>query len=583
MEITIISLAIFTAIGAACGILGFLLMRRKFMRQLELNQKKQEELTQRAYEMAVTREISDRIGYSLDATKIVEIISRSLGQLLSFSTVSNMILDKNEGKIRFECNVKDPVSPDFVKDVKTKMLAALSEMLQAPLVDADIDETIEGSILAENGQSEVKSFFNLPIVILGYVVGIINISSKEPGLYYGEDTEVLYRIAKQASEAVSKLRELIENEESRLSQAVESLRDGLLMVDTKYRLGLSNKRLSQLLSIVENPKIFDIVNALSGSLDLRTKMEEAIAKEEPLGAQEIVIRDKTFQVFVTRVMDRRNKPMGVVVIFHDITDAKSLERLRQDFMAMMVHELRSPLTSIKSTVELLQSDLSKISQEELKKYMVTIDSTSQSMLELVNDLLDVAKLEAGKFDVVSEAGDIEPVVLERIEVYKPIAQEKNIKISASIEKNLPDGMFDKIRIKQVFNNLLSNAVKYTKNGEITINVKKEVVNGNPIDILVSVKDTGIGIEPDQIEKLFSRFGQLEAGRNKAGLKSSGLGLYIAKKIIEASGGKIWVESQGADMGSTFLFTLPLAQTVVRETESGKSEGVVLVAGKVAQA
>lgn len=592
MELTY-ALAAFTIIGTICGVAGYFLMRHKFIKELEINRKRQEELAQKAYEMAVLKEIGDRIGYSLDVSKIVEIISRSFGQLLSFSTASNMILEENEDKIRFECNVSETVSRKFIDEVKTKMLAAFSEMLQEPLVDIDIDESITGAILDESDKYPVASFFNLPIIISGKVVGLINVASKSPGLYQSEDTEALYRIAKQASSAVSKLQEVLENEKGRLSQAVESLADGLLMVNTKYQLILSNRRLSALLGIVDNPKLFDIVNALSGSFDLRTKMEEAITKDEAIAPQEVAIHNKAFQVFVSRVLESKkanpsagslinSKPIAIVVLFHDITDAKNLEKLRQDFTAMMVHELRAPLTSIKSTIEMIPADTSKVSLSDLARYLKTIDSTSQTMLELVNDFLDVAKLEAGKFDVICDAGEIGEVVGEKVESFTPVALSKNLKIKVSIEPNLPKAWFDKVRIKQVLNNLLSNSIKYTDSGEITVSAKSEAVNDRVIDILVSVADTGIGIEPDQIERLFSKFGQLEEGRVKAGLRSSGLGLYITKKIVEASGGKIWVESQGAGTGSTFYFTIPLAEAAAKETESHGDVGG-FTTDKVAQA
>ncbi|MDP2632984.1 MAG: ATP-binding protein [Candidatus Curtissbacteria bacterium] len=554
MELTF-GLVIVTVLGTLAGIAGYFLMRREFKRELEINRRKQEELAQKAYEMTVLKEIGDRIGYSLDAAKIVEIISRSLEQLLSYSTVSSMIYDSEEDKIRFKCNVIETVSQQFINDVKVKMLAAFSEMQQVPVVDLDVDESISGTIVDESGKYPLSSFFNLPITISGRVVGLINVASRNSGLYEGDDTEVLYRIAMQASQAVTKLQEVLENEKSRLSQAVESLSDGLVMVNSKYQLILSNRRISHLLQIVENPKLFDIVNALSGSFDIRTKMEEAYAKEGSLPAQEVAIRDKVFQVFCSRVVDNKGgKPMAIVVLFHDITDAKKLERLRQDFMAMMVHELRAPLTSIKSSVAMINSG-----DVETNKYLKTIGSTSETMLELVGDLLDVAKLEAGKFDVICNAADLSEVVVERVDSFRPIVQEKRLQINVNIEPDLPKGWFDKVRIKQVLNNLLSNAIKYTDVGEITVSVKQQQVGGVPIDILVSVADTGIGIEEDQIEKLFSRFGQLESGRGNAGLKSSGLGLYITRKIVEASDGKIWVESRGEGSGSTFNFTVPLAQ------------------------
>lgn len=570
MDITI-SLASVTIIGTAAGIAGYFLMKRKYEGEIARGRRREEELANKIYEVRVISEIDKRIGYSLNAEKIVEIISGSLGDLMPFSTVSHMILDEERGNILFECHVNGTVSPKFIADVKVKMLAAFSEMLQEPLKDIDIDERVAGRILDETGGQIVRSFFNLPILISGRVIGIINISSDKEGLYDEAKTEVLYRIASQASETLSKFQEVLESEKGKLEQAVESLSDGILMVDMRYQLVLANKKLRELLRLSEQPKIFDVVNAISGTFDLRTKMEEAIAKNGELAPFEIVLSDKVLAVYAAGVSSRaKEKPMGVVVLFHDITDEKSLERLRQDFTAMMVHELRAPLTSIKSTVEMIRGEgVEKVGASAIANYLATIDSTAAGMLELVNDLLDVAKVEAGKFDVLCDSGDLAEVILEQVESVRPQTLAKNLKLEVSVQHDLPPVWFDKVRIKQVITNLLSNAIKYTDHGTITVRVAVEKVNGAPIDILVSVADTGIGIAPDQVGKLFSRFGQLESGRAKAGLKSSGLGLYIAKKIVEASGGKIWVESAGPGAGSTFYFTVLLAE-VAKKTQVGQN-------------
>lgn len=572
MELTV-TLAIITIAGTLAGITGYFLMRAKFLRELAISQKRSEELASKAYETAVLAEIGQRIGYSLDGAKIVEIISGSLEQLLDYSTVSYMILPKEGGKIPFVCNVREAVARSFVREVREKMMAAVSEMMSEPITNADVDESIAGAILDEGETAGVESFFNLPIVISQNLVGLITVASREAGHYAGEETDVLYRIAKQASEAVSRLQEVLESEKGKLSQSVESLADGVLMVDTNYQVIIANRRLCQLLGIGQNPKIFDVVNALSGNFDIRTRMEEATARDEPLSSWEITIGDKVLQVSVSRVGDSRGKVLGVVVLFHDISDAKNLERLRQDFMAVMVHELRTPLTSIKSTVEMIKSGGLALKGQDLARYIKTIDSTSETMLELVNDLLDMAKLEAGKFDVICDSGDLAEILAERVEGFKTLAQAKNLAITLSLEKDLPKGWFDKVRIKQVLNNLLSNAVKYTDSGEIRVSARREVVEGSVIDILVSIADTGIGIEPEQVGRLFAKFGQLETGRAKAGLKSSGLGLYITKKVVEESGGKIWVESGGAGRGSTFYFTVLAKDIASRRIKSETSEKV----------
>ena len=334
------------------------------------------------------------------------------------------------------------------------------------------------------------------------------------------------------------------------------------MVDTKYKLVLVNRKLKQLLALMENPALFDIVNALSGNLDLRSLVDEAIAHDDDLPPREIEVRDKVLQVLASKVIDKKSqKEIGVVVLFHDITDAKSLEKLRNDFTSMMVHELRAPLTSIKSTIELLQEGIYKKTATDLDKQLSSVQSTAQTMLEVVNDLLDVAKMEAGKFDVISEAGDLKDAIRDRAEAFKSLAAAKNLKITVEIAENLPKAYFDKVRIKQVLNNLLSNAVKFSNSGEIKIKASPQQDKSAPMDIVVSVTDLGIGIEPDEGDKLFSRFGQLVRGSRSLAAKGSGLGLYIAKGIVEAMGGSIWYESEGAGYGSTFYFTVPAADSV----------------------
>jgi len=582
MDLTIGLAAIITTVSAISGVLGYLLMRAKFIHELALSNKKEEELARRAYETAILKEIGDRIGYSLDAVKIIEIISNSLGKLLPYSTVSHMIFDKLKDKINFTYVVNESVSRNFINDVKNKMLLAASEMVQKSLLESEIDESIEGSILDDQSNETVRSFCNLPIIISGTLAGIINVASTQKDLYRDENTEVLYRIAQQASEAVSKLQEVLENEKSRLSQAVESLSDGLLMVDTNYHLVLVNKKLSQLLGILPNPSLFDVANALSGKFDLRSAVEEAYTTDENLPNAEITIKDKTLQVVTLKVIDKkRSKPVGVVVLFRDITDAKSLEKLRQDFTSMIVHELRTPLTHIKSTTQLLREDCPKMQKDQLFGHLLTIDSSSQAMLELIGDLLDVAKIESGKFDVICESGDLGEVIVERIESFRSQAQAKNLNLSVQIEEGLPKAYFDKIRIKQVLNNLLSNAIKYTQTGEIRVKAIPEITGGKR-DILVSVADTGIGIDPEEGEKLFSTFEQLERGRKISAVKGSGLGLYIVKGIVEASGGRVWFESAGAGLGSTFYFTLPLAEVVsAKGTEGDMSDSTSFSTQKIA--
>lgn len=581
MDPLAVGVSAFMALSAFIFGAGFILVRQKYTGEVKASRQREEEFKKKMYEAEVLKEIGDRIGYSLDAAKIVEIISGSLGKLLPHSTICHMLFDEKEDKVNFSCSVNEPVSPLFIKDVREKMIISSKEIMQKPIMESEISESIAGAVLDEKLQGFVKSYFNLPIVISGKLVGMINVSSTQADLYDRTNTEFLFTIAKNAASAVSKLQEVLENEKSKLLQAVDSLSEGVIMVDTKYNLVLVNRKLKQLLALMANPALFDIVNALSGNLDLRSLVDEAIAHDDDLLPREIEVRNKVLQVLASKVIDKKSqKEIGVVVLFHDITDAKSLEKLRNDFTSMMVHELRAPLTSIKSTVELLQEGIYKESVADAGKELSSVQSTAQTMLEVVNDLLDVAKMEAGKFDVISEAGDLKNAIDDRAEAFKSLAAAKNLKITLEIEENLPKAYFDKVRIKQVLNNLLSNAVKFSNSGEIKIKAVRQQDENAPMDIVVSVTDTGIGIEPDEGDKLFSRFGQLVRGSRSLAAKGSGLGLYIAKGIVEAMGGSIWYESEGAGYGSTFYFTVPAADSVP-DYRAASSDRVVI--NKIARA
>ncbi|MBI3341695.1 PAS domain-containing protein, partial [Candidatus Curtissbacteria bacterium] len=520
------------------------------------------ELAQKAYEADVLREVGSQIGYALDATKIIQIVSGSLERLIPYSVISYIVLPVKSGeKMKFWCNVKEPVSPPYVRDIKLKMISALTMMVQDVVIESDVVDGVSGGLIDARLQDRVQSFFNLPIVVSGKLVALINISSSKANIYNDKNTEVLYRMAQQVSTAVTNLHDLLKAEKGRLDQAVESLSDGLMMVDKHFQLQLVNGRMAELLGLQPDPDLLDVLNKLQGHLDLRTVFETALKSSKPLGHMDVEVNNKTLSVLATRVINHKtNEPMGVVVTFYDETDAKSLERLRSEFMALMVHELRAPLTTIKSTVEYINEEgLATFKKDELEHHISVIHSTSQSMLELVNDLLDVAKIEAGKFDIVCQPSDIEAAIRTEIDSFEPLAVEKGLKITASFDSDVPTASFDRIRMKQVLNNLLSNAIKFTDSGGITVKVGQEVVSGNPVDIIVSVADTGIGIDKEGASRLFSRFSQLKDGRDHAGLKSSGLGLFITKGIVSAMGGKIWVDSAGPGLGSSFNFTVPIAK------------------------
>lgn len=521
---------------------------------------RESELNRKVYESAILKELGERIGYFLDAQKIIDVITGSLGNLFSYSTVSSMIFSKD--KVIFKCNVRESVSKEFIGVVGNQMLQALSALTNKQIKTDDVEEVILGTILDEGGKKQVSSFFNIPLVINEIPVGLINVSSTQPGLYKEAEMTILYKITGQASVAVSKLQTVLETEKGKLNATVASMADGVIMVDKDTQIQVINRAARQMLKIQkkEDVTIFDVIDALTGKVDLRTKLEESIKLDKLVTIDELSLGERTLRVLVSPVKDKEGNIIGGVVLFHDITQENLLAKLRENFTAMIVHELRAPLTAIRGTSDTIIRNDGKMNTAEMRDSLSLIKHSAEVMLSLVNDLLDMAKMEAGRFEINPSQGNINAVVEEAATKFRPLAKEKNLALETGLSSIVRPFLFDRERISQVLNNLLSNAVKYTNSGKVAVSTK---LDRN--QVIVSVEDTGIGMDKNDLAKIFSRFGRL-AGYGLNASQGTGLGLVIAQGIIEAHGGKIWVDSE-INKGSTFSFSLPFLQggdTIVRE-------------------
>lgn len=514
------------------------------------------ELQQRIYQIQVLKEIGERIGYSLDTNKIVEIITSSLGSLLEYDTVSYMVLQGQGDQLVFKCHVNNTVTHAFLNEVREKMLLSVSAILDRDFKPELVDESITGNILDDNLKVSLKSYFNLPVVIGDKLVGLINVGSQVPGQYGDAQASILYSITNQASTAVSKLQAVLESEKGKLVAVINSMTDGVVMVDMHNQVLVSNPAVRSLLEIAggQDTSMYDVVDALAGKVDVRTKIEQAIGAKSPIVISGVQLKDHMVELTITPVRSQQGDQLGAAVVFHDVTTEKDLEKLRQDFTAMMVHELRAPLTAVRWSSESLGKMAmpgATIEPKKIEETALTISSASRNMLELVNDLLDVAKIEAGKFDLNLQEYDIVAIIKDQLLTFKALAEQKRLQLSDT----LPDKFMvkcDKVRISQALENLLSNAIKYTDSGQVMVTLTIDQQNKKAT---VAVKDSGVGVSREDISQLFSKFRQLKNTDNAR--KGTGLGLVVSKGIVEAHGGQIWAESAGDNMGTTFYFTLPL--------------------------
>ena len=224
--------------------------------------------------------------------------------------------------------------------------------------------------------------------------------------------------------------------------------------------------------------------------------------------------------------------------------ATESSKAKSAFIANMSHELRTPLNSIIGFAQFFQ--MADDMPEEYKELAKNIEISGKHLLDLINDILDFSKAEAGKIEVNKINTNIASVIYDAVNIVKPMADEKNLYIKTRLNEDITFSTDVKM-FRQILLNLLSNAVKFTEKGGITIKVKK--ICGK---LFVSVKDTGIGIEKENLKKLFQDFSQLENPMQKK-YKGTGLGLSITKKYVELLGGKIKVYSKGKGKGTEFIF------------------------------
>jgi PAS domain S-box-containing protein len=386
---------------------------------------------------------------------------------------------------------------------------------------------------------------------------------------------------KQAEEA-------LRASEGRLRLVTDNARVGLVMVDSQRRYTFSNATYSQILGLpssdLAGQRVADVLPLLYEN-QIRPHLDRAFAGERVAYELRRPASDQDYYYAVKYEPTHTSGSVShVVVVITDITERKQAEealresheslerkviertaqlhsakenaeaaaRAKSEFLASMSHELRTPLNGIIGFTEFLVDGRPGPLNAKQKEYLEDVLNSGRHLLQLINDVLDLAKVEAGRIDLHPESFPLGKAIREVCSIATPIAQKKNIEIGISVAAELKDVLLDQVKFKQVVYNLLSNALKFTEKGG---NVEIQCVAEGLHQFKLSVKDTGIGIKPEALSRLFKEFEQIDSGVSRRH-EGTGLGLALTRKIVEMQGGTIGVSSVFGK-GSTFTVILPM--------------------------
>ncbi|MEW8977834.1 MAG: ATP-binding protein [Symbiobacterium sp.] len=362
----------------------------------------------------------------------------------------------------------------------------------------------------------------------------------------GQLGEMFNRMSRQLKETMDEIQE----EKSQAEAILTHMADGLMALDGSGRIIRLNPAAERMFQVSQAQAVGLHPQELAGGSGLEEALLEAWGQSSVLSRQ-VRLKDRVLQAYITPLRSDGQHPAGTVIVFHDITELEKVERLRREFVANVSHELKTPLTTVKSYVETLL-DGAADDPEVRTRFLQVVDSETERMARLVRDLLQLTHMDEGTGTWTFGPQDMGELVAEAVARLRVQAEQKRLTVTCAVAPGTPAAYCDYEKVQQVVINLLANAIEFTPSGgQIRITIAP--AGG---EVRVTVADTGIGIPPEDLPRIFERFYRVEKARSRT-MGGTGLGLSIAKQIVELSGGKIDIESE-VGRGTAVTFTLPAA-------------------------
>ncbi|HSJ57113.1 MAG TPA: ATP-binding protein, partial [Anaerolineae bacterium] len=541
--------------------------------------------------------ITSELGATLELERVLQRALQLFAQALGVAHGTIMLLDQETGLLTLRATLeKGRQLPRDGKPTRWRQRIGLAGWVldhREPVLIDDI-ATDPRWVQREDKELNIRSVVAAPLSLGGGdVLGVITLGHPNVGYFTPEHLQLVTASTTQMAIAVnnSDLYAFItdqadqlgtalhaQQEEAAKSRAIlESIADGVLVLDHNGRvllvnpaaeemlgfaaIALEGEHFRHMLGLGESQAERDLAQALYRELRLRLEVEGE--SEQPLATSiRMEAARRVLAVTIAPLIVSLGGPPGLVAAIRDVSREAEVERLKNEFISTVSHELRTPMTSIKGYTDLLFLGMAGGLTDAQRNFLQIIKSNADRLTALVNDILDISRIETGRIRLTIEALDIVDLINGVVASFKEQYREKSMELVWHPPQDLPEVRGDAARVTQVLTNLVANAWHYTRDGG-RVGVSARQADGF---VQIDVIDTGIGIAPEDCDRIFDRFFRADHPVvQEAG--GTGLGLSIVKMFVEMLGGDIWVESQ-VGVGSTFSFTIPLASTELPPPDAG---------------
>ncbi|NOX62635.1 MAG: GAF domain-containing protein [Chloroflexi bacterium] len=510
------------------------------------------DLGDRVLQLRSLQEVARELAATLDLPQTLQVLVDRLAALSQARYAAIALLDA-DGRLRGVA-ASGPEA-ERISDFKLDLDAEAQKRLRVGSVISDA----EGERL---GFEQLRSlwrmdqFLCLPLVLRGHPIGALYLADSRPDFDSERQRQLLDSFSYFAAAAVenARLYQTVADKSRELEAILAGIGDGVVVVDIDLNLVLMNPAAASIFSLDAPPPGGLPLHMFVHNDDFLALLEAMRQSPHEAQARELTLtrsrsgREAVYQALATPLFAGESL-QGIAAVLRDITGQKELERMKSNFLSVVSHELKTPLHSIKGFVDIILMGRTGPVTEIQRDFLETVKQQTDHLQRMIDDLLEFSRLESGRVTLRLQPVDV-PVVAEAVvDKLSPLAETAEVALINRVPDEMSTILADPWRLEQVVTNLVDNAIKFTPaGGSVTISAVER-----DDEVEISVSDTGIGIAPDEMERVFDRFYQVDGGANRL-YKGTGLGLTICRHIVEHHHGRIWVESESGQ-GATFIFTI----------------------------